>query len=437
MAIPQAWSPMLSRMASTLYGGAAAFLVVYVLGSAISFGVHIFLARSIGATSYGYFAYATHWMAILLLLCNVGLKSTLIGFVAAYRARCEWSLLRGLLRSATIWTVSASAVVLTLSLVVVQVVRAVPDELARTLLLVALAMPFMALTDVWSSATRGLGSVIRSQLPASIVQHMLLGGLLLGAFLLNGLGGGAADAGAAFLAATIGTCCVSWLFLHRLVCGVVPPAAPDFARGAWADVAAGNLLIALLQAARAPLVVVIAGAHVEPQQLGFLAAALKLANVAALGLTGITGFASPEVARYFALGDTASLQRLGHLSARASLAVALLMAVILAAAGERFLGFFGDGFSAAYPALLVLLAGELVAASVGPVGYFLTLTGRHRAATWIEAGTSVLVLVLAQVLIPRIGILGAAEAVALGATVRNIAMVVAVWRLHGLRSLIV
>ena len=85
----------------------------------------------------------------------------------------------------------------------------------------------------------------------------------------------------------------------------------------------------------------------------------------------------------------------------------------------------------------MLLAGELVAASVGPVGYFLTLTGRHRAATWIEAGTSVLVLMLALVLIPRFGILGAAEAVALGATVRNIAMVVAVWRLHGLRSLIV
>ena len=43
------------------------------------------------------------------------------------------------------------------------------DELGATLVLTALAMPFMAVTDVWTSAMRGLGAVARSQHPASIV----------------------------------------------------------------------------------------------------------------------------------------------------------------------------------------------------------------------------------------------------------------------------
>ena len=98
----------LSRIARTLYGGAATFLAIYVLGSAISFLVHGLLARTIGAGSYGHFAYATHWMAVLLLLCNLGLKSTLTGFVSAYRAKEQWALLRGLLRRATQWTTAAS-----------------------------------------------------------------------------------------------------------------------------------------------------------------------------------------------------------------------------------------------------------------------------------------------------------------------------------------
>src|ERR1043166_7910318 len=64
----------ISPLALNLYRGSAAFLVIYGLGSAISFGVHLLMARLLGAKSYGYFVYATSWMAILLLGCNIGLK---------------------------------------------------------------------------------------------------------------------------------------------------------------------------------------------------------------------------------------------------------------------------------------------------------------------------------------------------------------------------
>ena len=46
-------------------------------------------------------------------------------------------------------------------------------------LISTLAMPFMALGEVWTSAARGLGAVARSQIPASIVQHLLLGSTLI------------------------------------------------------------------------------------------------------------------------------------------------------------------------------------------------------------------------------------------------------------------
>ena len=169
----------ISSLTLTLYRGAAGFLVIYGIGSAISFGVHLLMARLLGARSYGYFVYATSWMAILLLGCNLGLKPTVVRFVAAYKARSEWGSLRGLLSRATGWTIAASAAVTTLSAIALWLLRPGFDELGTTLALVALAMPFMALADVWSSAVRGLGAVARSQYPASIVQHVLFGIVLI------------------------------------------------------------------------------------------------------------------------------------------------------------------------------------------------------------------------------------------------------------------
>ena len=93
-----------SALALTLYRGSAAFLAISGLGSAMNFGVHLLMARLLGAESYGYFGYATSWMVILLLGCSVGLRPTTVRFVAAYKARSEWGSLRGLLRCSTAWT---------------------------------------------------------------------------------------------------------------------------------------------------------------------------------------------------------------------------------------------------------------------------------------------------------------------------------------------
>src|SRR5258706_2459521 len=147
-----------SRLAIILYRGSAVFLAIYGFGSAISFGVHLIMARLLGAMSYGYFVYAASWMTILLLGCNIGLKPTVVRFVAAYKARGEWGSVQGLLRCSTWWTITSSTAITSLALIALWLLRPHLNELGATLALMALAMPFMALTDVWTSAVRGLGA---------------------------------------------------------------------------------------------------------------------------------------------------------------------------------------------------------------------------------------------------------------------------------------
>lgn len=423
-------------LAATLYRGSSAFLAIYVAGSGLSFGVQLFMARVLGAPSYGYFVYAMSWMAVLLLGCNVGLKPTAVRFVAAYNARAEWPLLRGFLRTATRWTIAASMVVVTLSLVALWLLRPRLDQLGTTLVLIAIAMPFMALGEVWSSALRGLGAVARSQIPASIVQHSLLGIALIVLVASSGADGGATLSACAFLLATIGTLGVAGLFLRRALPRQVAGCPPLHAGPEWFHVAGSNVLIALFQAVRAPLIVVIAGAYVDSRHLAFYGAAQRLANVMALGLTGISAFASPLISEYFALSDFASLQRLARAAARGALCAALFTALVMIVFGRQLLHLFGEGFETAYIPLLVLLFGEMTAAAAGPVGLFLTMTGRQKTATRIEAVTSTVVVGLALILVPRYGIGGAAVVVAMGSFLRNAAMLVAVRKQLGLRSAI-
>ena len=390
-----------SALALTLYRGSAAFLAISGLGSAMNFGVHLLMARLLGAESYGYFGYATSWMVILLLGCSVGLRPTTVRFVAAYKARSEWGSLRGLLRCSTGWTIAASAAVTILWGIALWLWRPRLDELGTTLALMAMAMPFVALAEVWSSAVRGLGAIARAQYPSSIVQHVLMGIALVVIVVVAGEHDGAVSAAIAYLFATIGAMAAARFFLCLELPGPVLTSPPRHVRGEWFQVAGSNLLISLAQAVRAPLIVVISGAYLDAQQLAYYVAAHRLANVASLGLLGISAFASPLISKHFALADVSQLQGLARLAARGAFAGALATALVLVGFGHGLLGLFGAGFETAYMPLVVLLCGELVASVVGPVGFFMTMTNREVSATWIEVAASAIAIGLALVLIPR------------------------------------
>lgn len=421
-------------LALTLYRGSVVFLAISGLGSAISFGVHLLMARLLGAKSYGHFGYATSWMVILLLGCSLGLKPTVVRFVAIYKARGEWGSLRGLLRFSTGWTIAASAAATILWEIALWLLRPRWDELGTTLALMALAMPFVALAEVWSSAVRGLGAISRSQYPSSIVQHMLMCIALVTIVVVAGARDGAVSAAIAYLFATIGAMAAARFFLRVELPRPVLTSPFCHVRAEWFQVAGSNLLISLAQAVRVPLIVVISGAYLDAQQIGYYVASHRLANVASVALLGISAFASPLISQYFALADFSRLQGLARLAARGAFAGALATAVVLVGFGHDLLGLFGAGFETAYMPLLVLLGGHLVAAVVGPVGSFMTMTDREVSATRIEVAASAIAIGLALVLLPRHGILGAAVAVAAGSTARSIFMFIAIWRQLGLRS---
>jgi O-antigen/teichoic acid export membrane protein len=130
-----------------------------------------------------------------------------------------------------------------------------------------------------------------------------------------------------------------------------------------------------------------------------------------------------------ALGE---LGRLASLTAKIGLAFAIVAAIGLVVAGPLLLSLFGGEFTAAYPVLVVLIAGGLVNAFTGVVAYLLTLTGHEVQALVTFALALAANIILNLLLIPHWGPVGAAAASTSSTILWNVAMVVYVRRRLGI-----
>jgi O-antigen/teichoic acid export membrane protein len=84
------------------------------------------------------------------------------------------------------------------------------------------------------------------------------------------------------------------------------------------------------------------------------------------------------------------------------------------------LGLFGPAFGAAQLPLIILLVGQLVNAAAGSVGWLLLLTGYQNQGAFVYGCVAGIHLALLGVLVPWLGIEGAAIATTVSLSVWNI-----------------
>lgn len=148
-------------------------------------------------------------------------------------------------------------------------------------------------------------------------------------------------------------------------------------------------------------------------EVGRYSVAVALASLTAFVLRAINSMATPRLAELFH-GD--NLDDLFHVARRSaqlifwSTAPILFGLVVLG----RFLlaGLYGPDFTAAFPAMLVLVAGQFVHSVSGLTGSFLNMTGEQNVLSRVKTVAALANLGLGLLLIPVLGMLGAALAAA-------------------------
>lgn len=297
-------------------------------------------------------------------------------------------------------------------------------------------LPLLALGALRGAALRGLRQVLLGQIPELLVKPGLLVGLLGAAYLTKdqavftpswAMGMNLMAAGVAFV---IG----AWWLWRRLP-KPVKQSRPAYERGAWARSALPICLTGGMAIINNQAGMILLGLLRTAEEVGVYRTAVVGASLVAFALTAINPVLAPTFSRLYAQGDLTRLQRIVTLSARIMLLASLPIALALIVWGKPLLGaVFGAEFMQGHVALAILCIGQLFNVGMGSVGLLLTMTGHEQDIARGIAVATLVNIILNAMLIPFVGIEGAALANMASMITSNILLAVWVKRKLGIGS---
>jgi O-antigen/teichoic acid export membrane protein len=157
---------------------------------------------------------------------------------------------------------------------------------------------------------------------------------------------------------------------------------------------------------------VVVGFYLPPDQVAVYYAAAKTIALVQFVYFSVKAAAAPSFSEIMAADDKAGLAAFAGKAARWSFWPSLAVGLGVAALGHLLLSLFGPAFTEGYPLMLVLLAGILAKATVGPGEVLLNMAGRQRLCVTLYAVVLCANIALNIILIPHLGLMGAATATA-------------------------
>ncbi|HYZ11685.1 MAG TPA: oligosaccharide flippase family protein [Actinomycetota bacterium] len=410
-------------------GQSAVGLVVAILAT---FATQVLITRVQGPAAFGVVTLATQGALVLGYFSRVGMDMAAVRRVAIEVGRDRRATVRAIVsRAAVIASVASLAVAALVFLLAEPLARAfAADEVGAAtdaFRAGALAIPFVALVQVYLGGTRGL-KVMRHTLYVFWMGQPLgwLALILLGWLAARSVGITALAYSVSWLLATAGA---AWLW-HRETAG--------FGRQATEPGEVRGLLRYGTPRAPAALFsqllfwtdLFVLASFAPAAETGVYAAAARAAQVILLFIISVSLMFSPFVADLHARGERHKLDRLFKQITRWTMAATLPLFVVLAVAPASALRLFGSEFGAGRTALLILLLGQLVNVATGTVGFVLIMVGRTGWDLVVYAASVAFDIGAAVLLIGGLGLgmEGAAIAGALTMVLSKLARLWLVWR---------
>jgi len=388
--------------------------MVKVGATGLGFLTTLTLARLLKAEGYGAYSYALAWVNLLVILGQCGFEKLLTREVAVYHSDQRWALLNGLLRATNSISLGISLAVAGVAVAMVWVLRERLDPSLVVPFLVSLSLiPVLSLTTLRRSAMAGLHRVASGQVPEMLLRPVfLLAGLLTLHFVVNWR----LDATTAMvcnIGAAIAAFGVGMLVLSRALPSEVRRSSPRYDLRPWLKSALPLALLGGLQMLNYRIDSLMLGAIQGAGPVGVYNVVFQIVALINFITLAADGATAPRFAGFVGKGDTSGMQRLFTLSTRTVFGLTLPSVILVILMGEWILGIFGDEFRVGYSALTILALGRLMPAAIGPVGVALTMARLERLAVTSVVAALLLKLVLNLVLIPRMGVSGAALSTAL------------------------
>jgi O-antigen/teichoic acid export membrane protein len=389
-----------------------AVLLVKIAGAASSFLMYVVLARTLGVSDYGVFIYALTWLNVMLLVGKFGVDLMVIRFLPAYIENGDWPRARGVLRFGHIVVGVITGGLVLFGLLSIYVGPLSEEGFGGAFAIGLFSIPLLGFSAVRQGALRAVRAFVLAEIPDGLIRPWLLiaavGVTWMLAAPLN-----AGDGMLCYLGVNVAVFAVGTWWYLRVIPAPLSAIAPTTEARTWFWVSLQLMVHTGLFQLVNQVDVLLLGLLADVQDVARYSAASRMASFISFGPIAMSSIAAPLVSARFAAQDLAGLQQVVLSGTRMGFAFAAGVSLVFGIFGSPILALFGPEFTSAYPALLVLVLGQLVNAFWGLGSYVMIMTGRQGHLVLIVVVALCLNAVLNWVFIPVWGFMGAATATAI------------------------
>lgn len=397
---------------------------VKIAGSGLAFVLSVILARVLGTSGLGTYAYGITWANLLSIPATLGIDQLIVREIAVYRAQSRWGLIRGLLRWSNRVVLVTSLFLTLIATLVVWLMQGSANELVLAVLLAMMTIPLGSLRNLRMGAMRGLERIVLGQVPESLLSPIIIIGLIafcygifpqnFGVFWVLGIK----------IIAVATTLALGAVLLWRSLPEAVQQSKPEYAGREWLFAALPFMFLGTVQLINSRIDLIMLGGMTGVAAVGIYTVVVGITQLTAFIHHAALGVLAPTIATLYSHGELPKLAKLIQKSAFAVFLLSLLLGGVVIGLGKYLLLLFGADFVTGTTALNILISGQIFNALTGPVGLVLNMTG-HQNQTAIATGISALLnIILNAILIPQWGLNGAAIATTTSIVLINIIKVI-------------
>jgi O-antigen/teichoic acid export membrane protein len=410
-------------------------------GSAVSAvaGVLLVLAvtRTLPKDSAGTFFALTSVFLIAEMVARLGTGTGLVWAIARTRALGQASRVPAYLRVALTPVVALSlllgVVMFATADVLAELAGARPDgDAAHAVRILAVLLPLTTVSDTLVAATRGHGAI----LPTVALDRVGRPVLQLAVVVLAAATGSLAALTTAWAAPWVLSAVLAAWWLLRLQrphasSAVQAPRETRPWREFW-SFTAPRAVTSVVQLALQRLDIVLLTLLAGPAEAAIYTAATRFLVVGQVANQGLTSVVEPRLSRLLALADRSAAGAVYRTATGWLVLLTWPMYLLVATYADGMLDWFGSGYDDGTVVVLVLVGSMLVASAIGMVDVVLIMGGR---TSWnlVNSMVALVVNIVVDVLlIPPLGLLGAAIGWGAAILVNNLLPLYQVWRHMGL-----
>jgi O-antigen/teichoic acid export membrane protein len=370
----------------------------------------VLLARWMGSFEFGIYIYVWTWVLVIGALSDVGLSSAARRFIPEFTELKNFDRLRGFLSGSRWLGFGIATAIGLVGALGVNLLAPWLDHFAVIpLYLACLAIAAYGLVQVQAGIAQSYNWPNLALMPFYIWRQLIITILMGAAWFF----GAPTDAVTAMIIAVVTTWAVTigqLALLSRRLREKVPEGRKIYEPRVWFATSVPIFVVEGFYLLLTYVDIITLEHFRSPHDVAIYYAGARLLAIVAFVYFAIAGATTHKFSEYDVSGDRRRLASFFRETVRWTFWPSLAVCGVILAFGKPLLSMFGAGFEAGYAVMLILAAGLLARASVGPAERLLNMIGQRKQCATVYAIAFAINLTLCVILIPRLGIEGAAAA---------------------------